>query len=219
MEIDYKYIVPLLGVTLGWFLNGMGSVYRDGIEKKKVIGNLIKSFIRVQRQVNHVIIASEEVKDLAENWSEYEPIRVTLIKKYLMSTEDVVEGLGRAIDAYAAIDPIAAIRVQDIYDGLIRFKNSKLSESSKRESAYVAMLSINEVFLEATQKGINIIIGQLALKHGVITYVRYRYDDYRYRKNKNIGMSSMEIYLSKIREELKSHIEEERCAQNKGSTE
>lgn len=215
MEIDYKYIVPLLGVALGWLLNGMGSVYRDSIEKKKIIGNLIQSLIRIQRQVDHVIIASESAKDLAGNWSEYEPLRLKLNKRYLMSSEEVVDGLGRAIDAYAAIDPIAAIRIQDIYDGLIRFKDSQLSESSKSESAYIRMLSIYEVFLEATQKGINKTIRQLALKHGVVTYVRYRYNEYRFGEKQNDGMSSMEKYLSKIREDLKSHIEEERCAQNK----
>lgn len=70
-----QYIWPLIGVLLGWMLTLLTTGLRDRSERRKAMGYLLAKLIRVIQQIQIIIPATDNMKDLADDWKGFEAIR------------------------------------------------------------------------------------------------------------------------------------------------
>jgi len=181
--MDQKYIWPLIGVLLGWLLTTISSGYKERANKKRLVGNLLTKLIRVERQLNILISATENIKDIADSWETYEPIRIGVVKRHFMEPENVRSDLKSSIDGIAPIYPLLAIELEDIFQRLLKNKSAKLLSSSKNRDVYIRMLSIYEVGLDFSQKELTAIINKIALKLSLISYIKVKKINHKRKSN------------------------------------
>jgi len=181
--MDQKYIWPLIGVLLGWLLTTISSGYKERANKKRLVGNLLTKLIRVERQLNILISATENIKDIADSWETYEPIRIGVVKRHFMEPENVRSDLKSSIDGIAPIYPLLAIELEDIFQRLLKNKSAKLLSSSKNRDVYIRMLSIYEVGLDFSQKELTAIINKIALKPSLISYIKVKKINHKRKSN------------------------------------
>ena len=185
--MDYeKFILPLIGVLLGWALTTLSANLKDMSDRKKLIGNLLTKLIRVQRQLATVILATEKMKDYKGDWTEYESIRKGIINRHFLEPESVREDFKKSIDDIAPIFPVLAIDLEDLYGFILKSKSASMASHSDNKDKYLRMLSMHEVQLDCINKELLKSIEKIALKHGFTTYIQVCYVGYvRARKKKN----------------------------------
>lgn len=201
--MDEKYIAPLLGVFLGWLLTSISSSFKEMSSRKQKIGNLLTKLIRVERQLNLVILATENMKDAADSWESYEPIRKGVVDRHFMVPETVSSDLKAAIDNVAPFFPIMAIDLENLYQLILKNKEASLLANSKNEAAYIRMLSIYEVGLDFCKSELAKITVNLALKHGFLTYIKLKIVNSQREKNRAQSFSQIEKIMADIRAEIK----------------
>jgi predicted membrane chloride channel (bestrophin family) len=101
----------LVGVFLGWFLTSLNSGFDHRRKNKQLIGNLLVKLLRVYRQVDTLIHASENVKDLADDWVGYEALRKRMVDRHFLEPDTVRDDLRAAINEVAPIHPFLGTKL------------------------------------------------------------------------------------------------------------
>jgi hypothetical protein len=204
--VNEKYLWPFFGVFLGWVLTTLASGYKERTNRKRLLGNLLTKLIRIERQLNTLILATENIKDIAGSWEKYEPIRKGVVSRHFLEPENVRSDFKASIDGIAPTYPLLAIELEDIYQHLLKNKSANLSSSSKIENAYIQMLSIYEVGLDMSEKELKKMINKIAFKHCWLTYLKIKYIDYNRNKNINKNISFVQKLVEDISNELQNSL-------------
>ena len=190
---------------MGWVLSLVGASYKSRKERKGLIGNLLTKLIRVERQIQILLFSTEQIKDLADSWEKYEPLRQSISNRHFLEPACVRDDLKSAIDDLAPQYPIQALELEDLYHTLLKNKSANLTASSVSLKAYVQMLSVYEVGMEFVLKGLVKSINKLALRHSMATYIQVLYARHRRFQNRKKSEPSATTLLDSIKQEILNH--------------
>ncbi|PWF62298.1 hypothetical protein CBX96_16700 [Shewanella sp. BC20] len=202
--MDEKYFWPLFGVFLGWVLTAASAKIKENSDKKRKIGNLLTKLIKVNRQMDLLISSAEGLKDVADSWEGYEPIRKGVVDRHFLEPPHVIDDLKNAIDEVSPIYPILAIELEDLLGLVLKNKAASLASSSSNSEAYVWMLSTYEVGLDFCNREIKRVSYKLAFKHGYLTFIRLFFENKRRSNNKNKTSEFSHNLMAEIRDHLKN---------------
>lgn len=172
--MDEKYLWPLVGVVLGWFLTFIATRMKDSEARQGRVGRLLSKFILAHGELRVIMAVTEDFKNHADDWAHYERYRKGISDRHFLEPPEKVDGLQQAIDDISADYPLHAIKFQAILDALLKSKKTSLRESSKSREVYVRVASMYEVGLDLCEEQLVKQIRKLAWMHGVITYARVR---------------------------------------------
>lgn len=197
--MDDQYLLPLLGVFVGWVLTTISAGFKERNQRKQLVGQLLTKLIRVERQTETLIQASENTKDFTDDWERYEPIRQYILSTHFLEPESVRTDLKNAIDNCAPYFPNLAIDVEDCYERLLKNKTSSLSTSVKNRDAYIQMLSLYEVALDFSLKELRSMVNRVAWSYNVISLIVINYKRRKREKNKTNSTELMTSFSSELR--------------------
>jgi hypothetical protein len=202
--VDEKYVWPLVGVVLGWFLSFFASRLNEREDNRRRLGRLLTKLLVVYGQVGAIKRVSEHFKDFAESWEDYERMRKGISERHFLEPASHMESLGEAIDEVSGMYPIEALALQGLIDVLQKNKTVSLSESSKSREIYVRFLSVYEVGLDACEAKLKEHIKRFAFRHGLVTYLRI----WRKLSRKGQFSAANEAFAKKLMEETLAEIKQ-----------
>lgn len=166
------YFWPLIGVALGWFLNGLSSAYGKRYESKIKIGQGLTLLLRLYENLAQVLDELERYKDDVNSWEEFEIIRKRAMEKHFDSENVILEGIEKSFSDMSGIDPVLALKILGIKRGLCETKVVSMSTLSKDQDIYVKFLSAQETTLILIREMIERLIRKLSFKYSVFTYFK-----------------------------------------------
>jgi hypothetical protein len=193
--MDEKYIWPLAGVALGWFLTVISTVWKGREARRGRTGKLLVRLILLRGDVRTLIRVTDDYMNHAENLEDYERYRKGISDRHFLEPPENLAELRKAIDEAAADQPLLTISVLSTLNVLLKGKKASLQETSKSDELYIPVISAHKVTLKLSEKRLVQHIRQLAWLHGTTTYVRVLYMLYEKRKAQN------EAFLAKFSEE------------------
>ncbi|MCU1064051.1 hypothetical protein [Stenotrophomonas maltophilia] len=181
MSIHQQFLWPLAGVLLGWLLSAISGGWRSRVERKKLIGRVLSKLLVVSGDVYVLKTASDQFKDLSDGPIQYERLRQRLYSNHFLQPTEKYQDLLALATSLSDYYPFEATRLQATLHILMKAKDAKLEAASNHKEAYIRILSLHEVGIDACDKELTRIVSSLALRHGVRTRLKLWLD--RRRKN------------------------------------
>jgi len=208
--MDEKYLWPLVGVVLGWFLTFVATRMKDSEVRQGRVGRLLSKFILAHSELRVIMAITEDFKNHADDWADYERYRKGISDRHFLEPPEKVEGLQKAIDDVSADYPLHAIKFQAILNALLKSKKTSLRESSKSKEVYIRIASMHEVGLDMCEEQLVKQIRKLAWMHGIATYVRVRHMLYSRKKLETRNQSALAKFSGETFAEMKKRSENQR---------
>jgi hypothetical protein len=120
--INWSYIVPVVGVLLGWLLNEFSFSFRVRREDKSAFASALTELL----ELRHRAFAIRKIQELFRAQLPVPPeaqLALTgAIEALLPNFQDLAKRYNQAVDSVAAIDPMLAFRLrsQDFIPSLLR---------------------------------------------------------------------------------------------------
>jgi len=182
--LDEKYLWPLVGVALGWFLSAFSAAVKDRAEERRKLGRLISKLLLISDQIDTLIAVTEKFKDHVDGWESYEQMRKRVTERHFLEPASHVESLRASIDELAGTLPVEAVSLHSFIDMLLNNKVASLKALSKSHDLYVRGISVYEAGMQLMQRDLDKRIRRLALRHGLETYARVLLADRRKGRNR-----------------------------------
>jgi hypothetical protein len=183
MNIDEKYLWPIIGVIIGWLLNVVSNYSKYRIELKMHSGKALTYLIIICDQVTLLNKSLDKWKDNVDSWEEFEKMREYSMKRYLLASEKMAENIDNAFKELSGIHPLYARKLLGIKDMLLFHKSISLTETVKIKPLYIKVLSAFEAAMEITAKELKKEVLRLSFKHGIITWIKMKYSFSKRRKS------------------------------------
>jgi len=166
--------LSLAGVVIGWVLNECSALLRTRSADKRAIGLALVRILRLESQMRNLTDTFEALKDLSEDWKEYETLRQHAVSRYIESAEVLAKQANEAVPIVAAISPISAMRLETLYQNRSFAKEVKFSASTSDRDTYIRNLSAMEAADEIAANELQGLALKIARKHGVLSWFRVR---------------------------------------------
>lgn len=176
-------ILGLIGVALGWGLGELSGAFDRSREEHRMIGRLLSTFMSLKTEMASSQAAIEGLKDLGLSVEEFEPLRQRYASRYLDDTPGLAEERAKALDDLAGLMPIEAQELRWTLRSYTFQPNVSLKAFAKLDqTAYIKALSTIETSILVGRNRLDEIISRLALKHGLITWMRFKIRSRRIKK-------------------------------------
>lgn len=172
--MEYKDLLPLCGVFVGWTLSLVTSGLEKHVENKRHIAKSLNGLIHLYAEVLHLKKMHALFKENTKDWDEYENYRKTMRQKHSSIFLDSIESLNKSLDDMACIYPIDAHNLRGLTNLFHRANTTSLAHFSKVPEAYIKFLSALEVGVDCGEEELNKCIKNLAFKHGIGTFLKTR---------------------------------------------
>lgn len=182
--MEDKYLYPIIGIALGWFLKELSTAFQSSQESKRRLGRAISSLAYLNQEMILIQGHFEVFKDLSDSHQEFERFRQYILRKYPRRDEAYVEQIKESIATVAELSPLTALNLHGIINRYWFLQEAKLTEASKDYELYIYQLSSLEVGFELYQKEMEKVLRKLAFKHGIRTWAQVLYESRRMRKNR-----------------------------------
>ncbi len=182
--VDIQYIWPLVGVFLGWFLNAISSSRKTRVEERKTIAALLTKLISVQSKLDVYNSMVYYIKQRITDTKRLEEYRYKQAQRTFSQPMDELEELKAAIKSYSLLFPLSATALEETYESLLIIKNTSLEVGSYNEERYQKMLKMLDYKARTSNESLQHHVFEVSLKHGLITYLKVRYTDFRKYKRK-----------------------------------
>jgi hypothetical protein len=174
--MDEKYLWPLVGVALGWVLSMLATGLRERSERRMRIGLLLSVLLAIRSRVQALNQMASEVEDIARDFEEYEFMLKGMVEDYYLEPPTLIEQLQTRIDELSGLLPVRALELRGLVV-LLRFtKGGDLLTSARLEDKrpYAKLRAIRELGFETLETALSRQIRNLAMHHGIITYLQVR---------------------------------------------
>jgi hypothetical protein len=180
MNVDF--LIPLLGVLVGWLLNELSSAFRIRKEDKRTLRRSIATLLYLRSQMATMISVLQSVKQFSASPNEHERSRQYILELYTLSEnfEKQIEG---ALEEIAVVDPLLANDLRstkDLYSFVLttRFNFVFEAPTAEREreaiesfyNEMIESLSIDKRYLRRFEKRIL----RLCMMHGLTLWIRVK---------------------------------------------
>jgi hypothetical protein len=185
IPMEFKDILAMVGVVIGWFLKELSDALRNRAEVRSTVGPTLVGLLQLESELHRLGLVLMFQKSRPISWEQYEAIRQATAKRYIARTppHQMVEA---ATNALARVDPVEAAYLRELPTTLDLFHNTSLAplaETDRHHADYVKALSVLEVSVEITEKLLRKIILRMARLHGPLTWLRIRLS-WRSRRSK-----------------------------------
>lgn len=204
MNISEKYWWPLIGVILGWFLTLFSSSLKERSEKRYRTGELLYKLIHVDSQLKVMMRVTDGYWKRAEDFGDYERFRKGISDRHFLEPASQLSDLTKAVDGISGPYPLDALRLHSTIHILTKCKMANFSESSKLPEVYLHAISAHEVALEQTQEQICNDISRLARRHGIFTFVKFKFQNYKIRRLEQKTNGFLRAFTDEIFDAIKA---------------
>lgn len=211
--MDEKYYWPVVGVLVGWVLNTVTSHSKFRVEQKIHSGKALTYLMIIHDQLSILNFHLEKLKDVVNSWEEYEPLRARQVQKHFLASDDLLKNVENAFVELSGVNPILANRLVSIKHVMLKYRNSKLSESSKTTDIYIRLLSAQEAVNELLEQDILKEIHWLAFRFDVITWCRIFL---KYRKKKQVEVPNVLGDAFTLLKQMQAQAEKQKNEKTKG---
>jgi hypothetical protein len=182
---DLKYLIPLLGVLVGWILTSFGNYLKGLSDKQKILGKALMQLHFIYFEQEKVLSAFELLKDQVGVGAEYEKKRLWAMERYVLNNDNLKASVDIA-NELATVYPLTALKLKALIENYSFSQKMKLTSSSKLGGElYLKLLSMFEVAFELEHKELRKIIFKIAFGHGIFTWLQIRWKYYKADKNIN----------------------------------
>tara|TARA_R110002096_G_C14616716_1_gene723834 strand:+ start:235 stop:867 length:633 start_codon:yes stop_codon:yes gene_type:complete len=165
--MDYKILIPLAGVILGWALGSLSGFFKTRNENKRLIGKSISQLYYFIFELKTVIPYLEKVKDNMST-EQYESHRQYVIERHTLKNENSNENINEIIDNISSIYPMLGIELRQLLEGYLAQRRMKFDSSKYEKKLYLLMLSTYEVHRDLTIDKMEEILIKLSFKHNIV---------------------------------------------------
>jgi hypothetical protein len=198
MEIDYKLIIPLVGVILGWFLGTISGYFKIRGENKRLLGKSISQLYYFIHELSIVMHYLDKMKDNL-SIEKYEIHRQKVIEKYTLKNEHSIKNINELIDSISSMTPLLGIELKYVLEGYLSGRNTKFNSSKKDKELYFVLLSIYEVNQDLTIAQMERILVKLSFRYNI--FLGFKIQKRLKRKNinlKQVGTEMFDVIKSEI---------------------
>lgn len=182
-SMEDKYLYPLLGIVLGWFLKELSTAFQASQDSKRKLGKALSALAYLNREMTPLKVQFEAFKDLSSSHKEFEAFRQYILKRYPRRDDVFIKSLHDSISTVAELLPLSALNLDQLVNRYEFLQDVKLTNTSQDYELYVYQLSSLEVGFELYQKDLEKIIRKLAFMHGIKTWLQFVYEMHQFKKN------------------------------------
>ena len=181
--MDDKYLYPLIGIALGWFLKEISTAFQTSQDSKRRLGKAVSLLAYVHREMIYIQDQFEVFKDLSNSHQEFEHFRQYVLRKYPRRDEQFKSLIKESLSTVAEFFPLMALHLEQIINRYWFLLETKLTETSKDYELYIHQLATLETGFALYEKRMERMIRKLAFKHSISTWLQYMYESWQLKKN------------------------------------
>lgn len=183
MEDELKFILPLVGVLVGWILSTLATLMKERGENRRLLARAIVQLDSLNQEKSKLIRHLDFLKDITESWKDFEVQRKKAWDKYVLPEGNYKTAL-TVVEDVSSLYPLIGIKLKHLVESHLFSRKMKFEASiAKSESIYLKLLSAFEVTFELEQKELEKILFKLCLRHGIVTWTRMKFEYARMKKN------------------------------------
>lgn len=167
MDMDFKLLMPLIGVVVGWFLGTITGLFKTRGENKKLLGKSISQLYYFVHELTIVIQYLDKMKDRLKH-DEYEMHRQKVIERHTLKNESSLDNINQLIDNISSISPSLGIDLKHLLEGYITERNIKFNSSKNKKELYFLLLSLYEVHQDLTIVQMEKLLIKLSFRYSLI---------------------------------------------------
>lgn len=164
---DLKYLIPLIGVLIGWLLTSFTGLLKGITEKQKILAKALTQLHFLYREQVKVLDHFEWLKDTYGISPEYEKMRLRAMERYVLNNDNLKISLDIASEV-SAVYPLTAMNLKGLIENYAFSQKMHFFSSSQDEELYLKLLSMFEVAFELEHKQLRKIIFKLAFGHSIV---------------------------------------------------
>lgn len=205
MDLELKYIVPLIGVLLGWILSTLTTFFKEYGENKRRLGKAIVNLNYFNQEKIKLIHHIDYLNNAAGLESDFEDLRKRAWDKYVFPEENY-KTLIETVEDISGLYPMLGIKLKYLVESHMFSKKMKFdSTAATNLNIYIKLLSAFEATFELEQKELQKILFRLSFKYGFITWIKMKR---KYNKGKkNVDSFKKTDFFSNLTNDISSHSE------------
>jgi hypothetical protein len=181
--VDFKDLLPLLGIVIGWGLAEGSAFGKRAIERRRVIGRAMSLVYFVFREMVQVKLAQEHAKNQNADVKEWERRRQHSFAEYTVGGDEHAKRLASIADELGAYYPIEAYHLRHILFHYEFVKSKKLDAFTAQPIVYLALLGGYETGYLRHQYELELLLRFLAYRQSKVLWIRVRHDLWRMRRS------------------------------------
>ncbi len=209
---DLKYLIPLLGVLIGWLLTSLTGFLKSVSDKQKILGKTLMQLHFFYLEQIRVLHHFEYLKDNFGINQKYEAMRFRAMQRYVLDNNNFKTSI-ETISELATVYPMTAMRLKLLVENFSFSQKMTFSASSSSPEIYVKLLSMFEVAFELEHSELKKIIFKVAWGHSFITWIQMKWKYYKMNKqsiaSKLTKAFGLDEDLKKIISDEKEKVEEQ----------
>lgn len=205
--MEDKYLYPLIGIALGWFLKELSTALQLSQDSKRQLAKAISSLAYMNREMILIQGQFEVFKNLTDSHQEFERFRQYILKKYLLRDEFFVKQIKDSISTIAELAPLMALNLESVVNRYWFLQEAKLTESANDHKLYIYQLSSLEVGFELYQKEMEKVVRKLAFMHSLKTWAQFVLELRRMKKNNPRESEAFNKLLAQFRQAKEKYSE------------
>lgn len=178
---DLKYLLPVIGVLIGWLLNSLTGFLKGITEKQKILAKALTQLHFLYLEQAKVLNHFEWLKDTFGINPKYEKMRFRAMERYVLNNDNFKISLD-IVNEVSAIYPMTAIDLKGLIENYSSVQKMQLTSSSQDKELYLKLLSLFEVAFELEHEQLRKIIFKLAFGHSIITLLKMKLNYYKMDK-------------------------------------
>jgi len=148
-----EYILPLIGVLIGWILKEISTAISGLFQYKQRLSFAITNFLYMCQEM---IIIRQQLSDLKILYSDppsYEEGRKRALNKYTIKTKSFEQNLEESLIIISEGFPVEAVRLRKIFEDYNSFKELDFTTSAKVSKIYETNIELfNKAFLQYSKE-------------------------------------------------------------------
>ncbi len=199
--MDYKILIPLAGVILGWALGSLSGFFKTRNENKRILGKSISQLYYLVLEFKLVTPYLEKIKD-EMTVEQFESHRQSVIERHTLKNENSIENINGVTDNISSIYPMIGIELKQVLEGYVFQRRMKFDNSKYERKLYFLMLSAYEVSQELTVQKMEEILVKLSFKYNVL--LGYKIKRKLRKQNSKFSSTEMNLLTEEIDKEFQN---------------
>ncbi|MBB1426316.1 hypothetical protein H5181_07545 [Shewanella sp. SG44-2] len=197
--MEFKDLLPIVGVALGWGLSELGGFIKFRATKARSVKQAIATLYKLNFDMLQVKLAQEYYKNNSSDLEDWERGRNRSFEKYLNLPEAAIVKVNESITLISQEYPLLAFRLDGAISQYMFIKNRNLNSFVDDKKVYMKMLTGFEVSQLGAQHIVEKIIFSLAFKVDLILWINLKLDMRKYKKGIKQGdlIHSSQVFSTK----------------------
>lgn len=170
--MEFKELLPVIGVAIGWSLSEISSYLRGRGESLKSLGKAISNLYFLNMEMVQIKLAIEKHKNMSKEIKEWERYRQRAFRNYVSKDPEFPARLNASIDYISEQYPIEGFKIRELVNKYEFMKGKSLEPFLENQQLYVTVLSSYEAGFMGYQYILEKSIRSLAKRHSIIEWLK-----------------------------------------------